>query len=104
MAGRAKEKSARKIKQPAPQLLKGWRQIASFLGQPVSVAQRWAKTGMPVARQGRSVLASPAELNVWLGRESGGAPVHIAGPETDLSSELKRDLSYLRHKPTGQRR
>jgi hypothetical protein len=39
--------------QPAP--LKGWQQIAAFLGQPVSVAQRWAKTGMPVARQGRFV-------------------------------------------------
>jgi hypothetical protein len=35
--------------------LKGWQEIAEFLGQPVSVAQRWAKTGIPVARQGRAV-------------------------------------------------
>ena len=28
--------------------LKGWQQIARFLGQPISVAERWAKSGMPV--------------------------------------------------------
>jgi hypothetical protein len=27
-----------------PEQLKGWQQIAAFLGQPVSVAQRWAKS------------------------------------------------------------
>jgi hypothetical protein len=79
--------------QPAP--LKGWQHIAAFLGQPVSVAQRWAKTGMPVTRQGRLVVASPEELNKWLGRES-GEPVHVATEETDLSSELKRGLAYVR--------
>jgi hypothetical protein len=66
-----------------------------FLGQPVSVAQTWAKTGMPVARQGRLVVASPEELNKWLGRES-GEPVHVATEEADLSSELKRGLAYVR--------
>jgi hypothetical protein len=79
--------------QPVP--LKGWQHIAAFLGQPVSVAQRWAKTGMPVARQGRLVVASPEELNKWLGRES-GEPVHVATEEADLSSELKRGLAYVR--------
>jgi len=39
--------------------LKGWQQIAEFLGQPISVAQRWAKTGMPTTRQGRNVIAAP---------------------------------------------
>jgi hypothetical protein len=33
--------------------LKGWNEIASFLGQPVAVAQRWARSGMPVKREGR---------------------------------------------------
>ena len=79
--------------QPAP--LKGWPHIAAFLGQPVSVAQRWAKTGMPVARQGRLVVAPPEELNKWLGREA-GEPVHVATEEGDLSSELKRGLAYVR--------
>jgi hypothetical protein len=65
-----------------------------FLGQPVSVAQRWAKTGMPVTRQGRFVTASPDGSNEWLGRESGTGPVHVVTPQTDLSAELKRGLSY----------
>jgi hypothetical protein len=34
-------------------VLKGWQQISAFLGQPVSVAQRWATEGMPVRKQGR---------------------------------------------------
>jgi hypothetical protein len=76
-------------------MLKGWRQIAEFLGQPVSVAERWAKSGMPITRQGRSVVALSEELNKWLGRES-GEPVHVATPESDLAAELKRGLAYVR--------
>jgi hypothetical protein len=79
--------------QPVP--LKGWQHIATFLGQPVSVAQHWAKTGMPVTRQRRFVVASPEERNKWLGRES-GEPVHVATEEADLSSELKRGLADVR--------
>jgi len=77
-------------------ILKGWRQIAAFLGQPVSVAERWARSGMPTVHEGRRVQASPEELNRWLGRESTGAPVQIATESTDLSSDLKRGLSYIR--------
>jgi phage terminase Nu1 subunit (DNA packaging protein) len=76
--------------------LKGWREIATFLGQPVSVAQRWAETGMPVQKRGRNVYSSREELNRWLGRESAGEPVHIATDDIDLSSELKRGLSHVR--------
>jgi phage terminase Nu1 subunit (DNA packaging protein) len=79
--------------------LKGWQQIAAFLGQPVSVVQRWAKSGMPVSREGRNVIANTEQLNRWLGRESAGEPVQIATQETDLSSELKRGLSYVRKHP-----
>jgi hypothetical protein len=57
--------------------LKGWQQIATFLGQPLSVAQRWATSGMPVNREGRNVCNSE-ELNRWLERESAGEPVQIA--------------------------
>jgi hypothetical protein len=46
--------------------------------------------------QGRRVHALPEELNLWLGRESAGEPVQIASESTDLSSELKRGLSYVR--------
>ena len=86
----------RKKPEPEPELLKGWQQIALFLGQPVSVVQRWATEGMPVRKQGRYVESSREELNHWLGRESAGEPVQIASEETDLSAELKRGLSFVR--------
>jgi hypothetical protein len=83
-----------------PGSLNGWRQIADFLGQPISVAERWAKSGMPVTHDGRHVKASPNELNCWLGRESAGEPVQIATESADLTSELKRGLSFVRkHAP-----
>jgi hypothetical protein len=78
------------------ELLKGWRQIAGFLGQPVSVAQRWTTDGMPVRKQGRYVETSREELNRWLGRESAGEPVQIATSEADLSAELRRGLAFVR--------
>ena len=86
-----------------PDALKGWQQIATFLGQPVSVAQRWAAEGMPARRQGRYVQSSREELNRWLGRESSGGPVQIATEDTDLSAELKRGLSFVR-KHGGRKR
>jgi len=87
-----------------PNLLKGWQQIAAFLGQPVSVAQRWANQGMPVRRQGRYVESSPEEVNRWLGRESAGEPVQIATSETDLSAQLKRGLWFLRKQGQGPKK
>src|ERR1017187_2983780 len=56
-----------RVKKPAaktePGVLKGWPAIAAFLGHPISVVQRWAKSGMPVAHEGRRVVAKPQELN-----------------------------------------
>ena len=46
--------------------LKGWAAIAKFLGQPMAVAERWAKEGMPVQRRGRYITASRDELSKWL--------------------------------------
>ncbi|HUO17736.1 MAG TPA: hypothetical protein VMX38_22330, partial [Verrucomicrobiae bacterium] len=51
--------------------LKGWKQIAGFLGEPTSVVQRWAATGMPVRREGQFVSTTVNELNKWLGQQSG---------------------------------
>jgi hypothetical protein len=79
-----------------PETLKGWQQIAAFLGEPPSVVQRWASDGMPVRKQGRYVETTPEELNAWLGKES-GKPVHVATENTDLAAELKRGLSFVRH-------
>ncbi|HEX4785123.1 MAG TPA: hypothetical protein VH350_12320 [Candidatus Sulfotelmatobacter sp.] len=89
------------VKKPAQsrspaEILKGWKEIADFLGEPASVVQRWASEGMPVRRQGRYVETTPQELNAWLGKES-GKPVHVATEETDLTAELKRGLSFVRH-------
>jgi phage terminase Nu1 subunit (DNA packaging protein) len=77
--------------------LTGWRKISEFLGAPTSVVQRWKRQGMPVHRQGRNVTAAPEELNTWLSRES-GKPLQVATEETDLASELKRGLAFVRHK------
>jgi hypothetical protein len=77
--------------------LTGWHQISEFLGEPESVVHRWEKQGMPVHRHGRHVTATAQELNTWLGAES-GEPVQVATGETDLASEMKRTLAFLRHK------
>jgi hypothetical protein len=90
MPKRAKERASPKTQ---PETLKGWQQIAAFLGEPTSVVQRWASDGMPVRRQGRYVETTPDELNAWLGKES-GKPVHVATENTDLTAELKRGLSF----------
>ena len=80
-----------------PAVLTGWQQIADFLGQPMAVAQRWAKTGMPITREGRHVTASTEQLSRWLGRESAmTGPAHIVAEDTDLSAELKRGLADVR--------
>jgi hypothetical protein len=92
----------RSVKKEVPVTLKGWRQIADFLGEPQSVVQRWANEGMPVRKEGRFVSTSPDELNAWLGKES-GKPVHAVTETTDLTAELKRDLSYVRHEQQSEK-
>jgi hypothetical protein len=77
--------------------LKGWNEIAGFLGQPITVAQRWARSGMPVTREGKFMYASREELSGYLGREAGlDVPVHIATENADLSADLKRALAHAR--------
>lgn len=78
-----------------PETLKGWKQIAAFLGHPSAVVQRWATEGMPVRREGRFVVTTPEELNAWLGKQS-GKPVHAMTESTDLAAELKRGLAFIR--------
>ena len=84
-------------KKEQPRALKGWKEIAGYLAQPVATAQRWAKSGMPVRREGRYTVATSEELNRWLGREAGKKePVHIATDNSDLSGNLKRALAEAR--------
>lgn len=83
--------------------LKGWKAIAEFLGEPITVVKRWRAEGMPVTEQGRFVSSTPQQLSAWLGRET-GKPVHVVTPETDLASELKRGVAFARRnhaKPNG---
>ena len=86
-----------------PEILKGWQQIASFLGEPTSVVQRWANEGMPVRREGRFVATTPEELNAWLGKQS-GKPVHVATENADLTAELNRGLSFVRKEKLSARK
>ena len=102
-----KPKKSRTAPKPKMQTdrLKGWTKIAQFLGQPIAVAQRWARSGMPVKREGRFITASPEELSRYLGREAGlDVPVHIASEDMDLSADLKHALSYARAGTTGKKR
>lgn len=89
-----------------PSELRGWKQISDFLGMPISTAQRWAKTGMPVSHEARYVTALPEELNRWLDRQTGLPPeVHVATQTTDLSADLRRALAATRgHKKTGHKK
>jgi len=74
--------------------LRGWPSIARFLGMPNSTAHRWAKEGMPVRREGRNVVANPAELNQWLQRTSGeSVGVHVVTPASDLLKDLRASLA-----------
>jgi len=86
-----------------PETLKGWNQIAEFLGEPISVVKRWKSEGMPVVEQGRSVTSSPEQLSAWLGRES-GKPLHVMTPQTDLASELKRAIAFARRSKKDRKR
>jgi hypothetical protein len=82
--------------------LEGWKAIAQFLGQTPAVAQRWQESGMPVARSGRHVYASPEELTQWVGTEAGKSqPVHIAMNQENLLAELKEGLAYVRRRGKG---
>ena len=94
---RKRQQPREKSKSQPPDILKGWHQIAAFLGEPPSVVQRWASDGMPVRKQGRYVETTPDKLNAWLRKES-GKPVHVATDNTDLTAELKRGLSFVRQK------
>ncbi len=86
-------------KKETAQLLRGWKAIAKYLSQRPSTVQRWAKEGIPVRREGRNVVAEPAELNRWLGHESHApAAVTIASRGEDLTADLKHALSAVRRK------
>jgi hypothetical protein len=40
-----------------PETLKGWKAIGEYLGIGAATAQRWAKSEMPVRREGQFTVA-----------------------------------------------
>jgi hypothetical protein len=55
----AREKRNLKKKDRSNVWLRGWPAIAAYLGQAVSTAQRWGKSGMPVERVGKGHDSKP---------------------------------------------
>lgn len=87
------EKQRAPESQEEPGTLKGWAAIGAFLGLPAATAQRWARDGMPVHREGRHTTADRAELEAWLGRESNmPAAARVVTNSTDLSEAIKQSL------------
>ena len=92
-----------KAKPTPPPGLRGWKQIAEFMGLPQSTVQRWALEGMPVTRVGRNVTAVPEELNRWLDRNTGQRQdVHIATESADLAGDLKKALALVKAKAVSK--
>jgi hypothetical protein len=83
--------------QEPPEILKGWKAIGAYLGIGAAAAQRWAKKGMPVRREGRYTVADTSEIRHWLAQEAHmAAPAHIATTDTDISAALKESISAVR--------
>jgi hypothetical protein len=87
-------------RQEPSQTLKGWKGIGDYLGIGAAVAQRWAKSGMPVKRQGRLTVADADEIRKWLGREAHmpGAAHVVTDTGDDISAALKESISALRRR------
>ena len=83
----------------SPSILRGWAAIGAYLGIGAAAAQRWAKSGMPVRREGRYTVADVEELKHWLGREAHmPGPAHVMTKDADISAALKESISALRRK------
>jgi len=95
------KKSAKGLQ--TPEMLKGWQAIGSYLGIGSATAQRWAKSGMPVRREGRYTVADPEEIRRWLGKEAHmPAPARVATTDADISAALKESISAVRGPRRGR--
>ena len=100
----SKKKNRPKNPEPAPDVLKGWQQITAFLGQSVSVAQRWAKDGMPDVLNtsaGLSATVSPTtgdflpSLQKKLLRMADGLPIFGVIEQRGVVWIYRRDFVQL---------
>jgi hypothetical protein len=80
-------------------VLKGWKEIAAYLGIPVATAHRWSEEGMPVRREGRFTVADREAISAWLGRESHmPKPAHVMTNDADMAAALKDSIAAARKK------
>jgi hypothetical protein len=93
-----KPKSSKTQSPPAAEgALKGWTEIARYLGIPVATAHRWAGEGMPVRREGRFTVADREAVSAWLGRESHmPKPAHVMTKDADMAAALKESIAAAR--------
>lgn len=63
----------------------------------VSVAQRWAKDGMPATARALRDCESE-ELNKWLGTEVGGEPVQVATADDPPKNSNVGSRSFVSEK------
>jgi len=90
-------KSKKSAPQKPPEPLKGWQAIGGYLGIGAATAQRWAKSGMPVRREGRYTVAEPEEIKKWLGKEAHmSAPAYVATHDADIGAALKESITAAR--------
>lgn len=80
-----------------PETLKGWKAIGDYLGIGSATAQRWAKSGMPVRREGRYTVADAQQIRQWLGKEAHmPGPAHVVTDGDDMAAALKESISAVR--------
>ncbi len=90
-----KKKSTARPSNPAP--LKGWKAIGDYLGIGAATAQRWAKSGMPVTREGRYTVAEREAISRWIGKEAHmAAPAYVLTDDTDMGEALKQSITAVR--------
>lgn len=82
-----------KLSAQKPMILKGWKDIAKYLGCGVRTVQRWERLSLPVRRPARSkrspVVAISKELEAWIKRRSPIAP-SVASEEMTSPSRAFR--------------
>jgi hypothetical protein len=103
---RSKKKPSSK-KQSAAEVnaeLKGWTDIARYLGIPIATAHRWASEGMPVRREGRFTVADREAISAWLGSESHmPKPAHVMTEDADMAAGLKESIAAVRKPARDQK-
>jgi hypothetical protein len=88
----------------SPTVLIGWNAIGAYLGIGAAAAQRWAKNGMPVRREGRFTVADVNEIRQWLGREAHmPKPAYVLTAGADVSGALKESLAAVRLRKHAER-